>query len=279
MAALETSPPRAAGAIMSHPLDGCWAKIERANENIKNLEAEIAAFVQPDPYIIAGNVDHQTKECTFVAHAKAIPLRFSVLAGEIIHHLRSSLDHLIWALVLQRHTSPDFKVQFPICLRAEEFEAARKGGIINGISGSAQAIIERLQPYRNADWRNTVHDNPLRIIHDLNNTDKHRLLAVVVSAVHIPGQIYFSGKMADTAIAHFAPEQWGDELLRTEPDGTKFLTIRFSKMHSELQVNADFRHQVAFEQFGTREIEPVIPSLMHLRDATIKAVRLFGGEF
>jgi hypothetical protein len=49
MAAPETSPPRAAGAVMSHPLDGCWAKIERANENIKNLEAEIAAFVQPDP--------------------------------------------------------------------------------------------------------------------------------------------------------------------------------------------------------------------------------------
>ena len=30
---------------MSLPLDGCWAKIERANENIKNLETEIAALV------------------------------------------------------------------------------------------------------------------------------------------------------------------------------------------------------------------------------------------
>src|ERR1700694_3709013 len=95
------------GADMSHPLDGRWAKIERANENIKNLEAEISAFVQPDPYTIAGNVNHQTKECTFVANAKTIPLKFSVLVGEIIHHLRSSLDHLIWALALQRHATPD----------------------------------------------------------------------------------------------------------------------------------------------------------------------------
>jgi hypothetical protein len=264
---------------MSPPLDGCWAKIERANENIKNLEAEISTFVQPDPYIIAGNVNHETKECIFVANAKTIPLRFSVLAGETIHHLRSSLDHLIWALALRRHAAPGRNIGFPICLTEEKFKAALKGGKIKGISGSAQAIVERLQPYRNADWRNTVSDNPLRIIHEFNNTDKHRLLTVVVSAAHIPGRIYFSGKMADTAIAQFAPEQWADLLLRTEPNGTKVLTIRFTKMHPELQVNADFRHQVAFEQFGTREIEPVIPSLVHLRDATIKAIKLFDGEF
>lgn len=67
---------------MSYPLDGCWAKIERANENIKNLEAEISALFHPDPYIIAGNVNHQTKECIFVAKAKPIPLRFSVLARD-----------------------------------------------------------------------------------------------------------------------------------------------------------------------------------------------------
>ncbi len=264
---------------MSHPLDGCWAKIERAKENIKNLEAEISAFVQPDPYIIAGNVNHQTKECTFVANAKTIPLRFSVLTGEIIHQLRSSLDHLIWALALQSHATPGPDIGFPICLTEEKFKAAKKRGKINGISGSAQAIIESLQPYRNADWRNTVSDNPLRIIQEFNNTDKHRLLAVVVSAAHIPGQIYFSGKMADTTVAQFVPEQWADLLLRTEPDGTNVLTIRFTKMNPELQVNADFRHQVAFEQFGTREIEPVIPSLMHLRDATIKAIKLFGDQF
>ena len=264
---------------MSHPLDGCWAKIERANENIKDLETEIFAFVQPDPYTIAGNVNHQTKECTFVANAKTIPLRFSVLAGEIIHHLRSSLDHLIWALALQHHATPDPNIGFPICLTEEKFIAARKGRKINGISGSALAIIERLQPYRNTDWRNTVSDNPLRIIQEFNNTDKHRLLAVVVSAAHIPGQIYFSGRMADTVIAQFAPEQWADQLLRTEPNGTKVLTVRFTKMHQELQVKADFRHQVAFEQFGTREIEPVILSLMHLRDATIKAIKFFDGEF
>jgi hypothetical protein len=265
------------GVAMSHPLDGCWAKIERAKENIQNLETEIAAFIQPDPYTITGNVNYQTKDCTFVVNAKTVPLRFSVLTGEIVHHLRSSLDHVIWALALQHTALPAPYISFPICLSEEKFKAAKKG--LDGFSGSAQAIIERLQPYRNTDWRNTVSDNPLRIIQELSNTDKHRLLAVVVSAAHVPGEIYFSGKMADTAVAQFAPEHWADLLLRTEPNGTKVLTIHFTKMSPELRVKADFRHQVAFEQFGTREIEPVIPSLIGLRDATIKAIKLFEGEF
>jgi hypothetical protein len=156
---------------MSHLLDGCRAKIERANENIKNLEAEIAAFVDPNNHSVVSHIDPVAKTCDFVALGQQIPLRFSVLIGEIVHHLRSSLDHSIWALVLQRHETPSFKVQFPVCETAEEFETAKKRGIIQGISGCAQAIIERLQPYNTADWRATVSDQPLRIIHELDITD------------------------------------------------------------------------------------------------------------
>jgi hypothetical protein len=47
---------------MSHPLDGCWAKIERANENIKNLETEITAFVHPGNYITIRNIDRATED-------------------------------------------------------------------------------------------------------------------------------------------------------------------------------------------------------------------------
>jgi hypothetical protein len=50
-------------------------------------------------------------------------------------------------------------------------------------------------------------------------------------------------------------------------------------MDPELQVNAEFSHQVAFEEFGTREIEPVISGLDRLRNATINAIKLFEGEF
>ena len=43
---------------MSSPLDGCWAKIDRANESIKNLEAELKTLTHPNNYIIIRKVDH-----------------------------------------------------------------------------------------------------------------------------------------------------------------------------------------------------------------------------
>jgi hypothetical protein len=265
---------------MSSLLDGCWAKIERANENIQNLNSEISAFVHPDNYIIVRNVDHQTKTYTFSAFGQAIPLRFSVLVGEIIHHLQSSLDHLIWALVAARHQAPNFKVQFPICLTAEKFKSAVKGGIIKGIAGSAQDIIERVQPYQNTDWRNVASDDPLAILHEFNNTDKHKLLAVVVSAAHIPMKLNFlNTTREETDISKIIPAEWSGRLLRAEPNGTEVLRIEFTKMNPKLHVDADFSYQIAFEEFGTREIEPVVPSLMHLRNATVKTIKLFAHEF
>jgi hypothetical protein len=85
--------------------------------------------------------------------------------------------------------------------------------------------------------------------------------------------------MADIQIERIIPEQWADRLLRAEPNGTNVLTIKFIKMRPDLRVKADFTFQVAFEEFGTREIEPVIPALTHLRDAVVKTIKLFEGEF
>jgi hypothetical protein len=111
---------------MSHPLDRCWAKIERANENITNLEAEISAFTTSDSYRIERHVDSELREYTFRIFGPRTPLppRIAVLSGEVIYHLRSSLDHLMWALVLRRHPNPhrSIKVQFPICTEWAEGE-------------------------------------------------------------------------------------------------------------------------------------------------------------
>ena len=92
---------------MLHPLAGCWAKVKRAKECIKNLNVEITAFLgsEPKPYRVVGKQDEQTGEYAFIASCPSLPPRFAVLIGEIIHHLRSSLDHLLCALVTQNGAS------------------------------------------------------------------------------------------------------------------------------------------------------------------------------
>jgi hypothetical protein len=271
---------------MSHPLDGCRAKIERANENIKNLGTEIITFTSGGGYTVVRDVNNEAREYTFRAFGPdtTIPLRFAVLAGEIIHHLRSSLDHLIWALVLTRHKTPDFKVQFPICITEEEFIAARRKGIIKGVSASAQALVERSQPYFKLTPQVPDPPNhPLAILHDLNITDKHKLL--VVASVYIAGAsaISFSApsKMADAQFIQYDPPIWGAGFaVRPTKDGTKVLRVRLLPgMPLGVDVKADFPIEIAFEKFGTENVKPIIPGLTRLRDAVVKTIELFSGEF
>jgi hypothetical protein len=263
------------GVSSAISLDGCWAKIERANENIKNLEAEVAAFTHSDHYIVIRHFDRQAKEMVFRAQPQAIPSRFSVLAGEIVHHLRSSLDHVVWALARKRHPNPTFRIQFPICTESQEFIRAKKRGIIQGIAGSAQAIIEAVQPYKKTPPR----DDPLAILDDFSITDKHKLLAVVVSVATIENKIHFSTQMADTKIAEIIPYNWSNRRFLIAPGGTEILRIRFTEVPANVQVHPEHRYEVAFEQFGSLKTEPVVPSLVHLRDTTVKTIKLFSDEF
>src|SRR5438309_11397402 len=101
---------------MLHPLDGCWAKIDRANHHIENLESEIAAFFDAHPYRVAGaarRVSAGSDRKSVVQGKRAV--NFGGSAVEVINHLRSSLDHLIWALAIKQvGTPPNPRIQLPI---------------------------------------------------------------------------------------------------------------------------------------------------------------------
>ena len=77
-------------------LNGAWEKVKRADENILSLEAEIDAYVESRPIeFVADGCEYagSKKYAKWrVTSVKAMPDLFSVLTGEIIHHLRSSLD-------------------------------------------------------------------------------------------------------------------------------------------------------------------------------------------
>src|ERR1035438_3314902 len=100
---------------MDNPLDGINEKLKRSHENIVNLESEIAAFLQAGEYSIVENEDlGLLREKVKHQASRPIPLRFSVLAGETIHHLRSCLDYVAWGLSSQQYrlSSPS-SIEFP----------------------------------------------------------------------------------------------------------------------------------------------------------------------
>jgi integrase len=65
-------------------------KLKRANEHIHNLDTEITAFLREHPDKPVTDDEHKAEEELWKFYVqRGIPPRFSVIAGEIVHHLRS----------------------------------------------------------------------------------------------------------------------------------------------------------------------------------------------
>src|SRR5688572_1441682 len=83
------------------PLAGAYIKIERAKEHVQDLETEITAFLGREPYRIVRQDDANTGEQTYrVLVSEDGPLRWGAIIGDVIHNLRTALDHLACQLVL-----------------------------------------------------------------------------------------------------------------------------------------------------------------------------------
>src|SRR4051812_31087193 len=79
------------------PFAGIYEKLNRAEQSILNLDDEIKDFLKNGQYPVIPSPDEEMwQEAVNYHRSQVIPLRFSVLAGEIIHHFRSVLDHIVW---------------------------------------------------------------------------------------------------------------------------------------------------------------------------------------
>lgn len=66
---------------------------------------------------------------------------------------------------------------------------------------------------------------------------------------------------------------------RPTKEGTKLFTFIFSGHNPNTKVKLEVTGQIAFEQFGPEDFVFVFPGLTQLRDATVKTLKLFEGEF
>jgi len=174
---------------MTHEFAGIAEKLKRADENILNLQSEVVLFFKQCDYPVIPKLnDENILEALGYHRTLKIPLRFSVLAGEIVHHLRSCLDHIIWELSDDTYrTSPNFKyIEFPILevRPAPKDEFTRYERKIKGVGNpDALTLIAQLQPYNRV---NPILD-PLLVIHNMDIADKHRELVIISTTGLIEG--------------------------------------------------------------------------------------------
>jgi hypothetical protein len=175
---------------MTDPLAGCFAKLDRARENFRELHDAIMDYRHGQPYTIAVNEDFETGWQVIRFECDPLPLRIPAIAGDMFHNLRSSLDNLVWQLVLANGNIPGRHTAFPIFRDRQEFvhrvgrkrrNSRRANGPLTGVAPKAWALIESLQPYhaRYPDF------NFLSVINRFANMDKHE---TVPFTVMLPGE-------------------------------------------------------------------------------------------
>jgi hypothetical protein len=105
-----------------------------------------------------------------------MPPEWPIIVGEIVHNLRSALDHLVWELVIvETGKSPvTNKTGFPVFVDQDGFNGRGKDPFLKGVGIEPMAFIETTQPFATGERK----DSPLWHLHELSNWDKHRSIYV-----------------------------------------------------------------------------------------------------
>src|SRR5262249_7900382 len=156
--------------IPSHPLDGAFQRIDRAEEHFAELRRHITAFrqdyLQSVGLYFDPNPPHSIHHRPPFLFPRPTPI-VSIVLGEICYNLRSALDYLIFELAREDSGVAQDGTQFPIDDSPEKF-ADHIPSRLRGISRAHVAVVEGLQPYRRCKWSS--------VLRDISDPDKHRQL-------------------------------------------------------------------------------------------------------
>ena len=91
------------------------AKIARAEKQTDGLKSEIATFRAENTCEIRQHFDPETSRKSAVIHiVRELPIEWAIILGEIMHDLRSALDHAITDLTVAGNGKTLAGTEFPI---------------------------------------------------------------------------------------------------------------------------------------------------------------------
>ncbi len=154
-------------------LVGPLLKIDRAQTHIESLRTGIERFLKGCGYQFQHTFEGDPPVLVVVVKevlAPPVPPHFSLLAGEAIYQLRTSLDHLVHELIRANGEEPTRNNSWPIHSKQNSKEFERQ---LIGTSTKAKRRIESLQPYHK---KPTYCEHFLWQLKKLNDWDKHNFL-------------------------------------------------------------------------------------------------------
>jgi hypothetical protein len=178
--------------------------------HLVQLQNRIREFLASDPVTVTQQDDPNGLVYRFVVtKTEDVPQDIPLIAGDAVHNLRATLDHLAYCLA----TKPSSSTYFPLRVTQP------KSGTIK-IEGCADPainqVVDSIQPYqRNRPRVETM----LRLLHEWDIIDKHRLLLTTVATPDGAAHSINTGATGDGIIDY----DWGDLHL-----GRVVATVRFT---------------------------------------------------
>lgn len=227
-------------------------KVERAKHYLRDLEVARDGFIIGNAYRIERETDPQTGYNIYrVFDIQTPPAEIGLIAGDVIHNLRSSLDHLAYQLVYVNGAAHTKQTAFPIWDGAAEYKAQRARRV-KGMAQGAIDAIDATEPYQNGKGAG------LWVLHHLDIADKHHalltpLINVTEASFTIPG--YWERDYRGVGGVSFP--NFGKPLKEGD-----IVATREAKMDNGMNITLD----VAFTEPEVIEGRPVIKTLQRLID-------------
>jgi hypothetical protein len=181
----------------SHPLTGCIAKYQRAQFHYDTLRSEIEKRYGGDDalptFTMERGLDPDNPRVFrwVVSSFDEPPLEWATIVGDVVHNLRSSLDHLVYELsFLGTRGKPGEKTAFPCALTKKSWNNNDTQQVkLQGVLERHKKKLYTAQPsYRRRDDASPGafdlrRHNALWVLHELSNDDKHRMLLPVKTCI------------------------------------------------------------------------------------------------
>lgn len=143
-------------------------KLERADQFIKELEANLEDYRRSDPFKV--RIDANQHPPVMVIDWAAVKGLPGAIVGDAVHNIRTALDLMASELVRMSQKS-NKNVYFPFSETAETLDGRIKDKNFHKAGRDAVDLLKTFAPYKGGN-------ELLRALHDLDVQDKHRALVV-----------------------------------------------------------------------------------------------------
>lgn len=244
------------------PFSDSRLKIERAQKHVRDLKAMLDDFVLSDFYSVSieqyrnsapNFLRFEMDKSGFQSNVAA------VIIGDALHNLRSALDLLYYRAILDGGCIATRWTGFPIfdtreqlinCLR----ERLKKQRITAAIH---DFILETIEPYKAGNYA-------LWALHDLNITDKHKLLIPTLQLMRFDGICLEDekGEIVNESVAYFI-------------NSPGVVALGFDTQTLTVKNKGHVAAAILFQLDTPFQAQAVIPTIHQLAEITLGVVESF----